>query len=68
VLWGLTQHVDSLSAALGLEEQNLSTRYGIGSNEYHSIDGSGGGDTTATNAAVTQMLFRSSASTARSPS
>ena len=56
VLFGLTQHVNSMDAALRVERQNLRSHYGIASNQYHFIDGSGGGDTTATNTAVTRML------------
>ncbi|MGA8535048.1 MAG: D-alanyl-D-alanine carboxypeptidase [Candidatus Tumulicola sp.] len=65
VLFGLTRHVNSLDAALGVERRNLQASYGIPSSEYHFVDGSGGGDTTATNDAVTRMLeglARSSAS------
>jgi D-alanyl-D-alanine carboxypeptidase/D-alanyl-D-alanine carboxypeptidase/D-alanyl-D-alanine-endopeptidase (penicillin-binding protein 4) len=31
-------------------------RWGIPSSQYHFVDGSGGGETTATNVAVTKML------------
>jgi D-alanyl-D-alanine carboxypeptidase len=57
VLLGLTRGVDNMQAALALERKNLATNYGIPNDEFHFIDGSGGGDTTATNQAVTQMLF-----------
>ena len=56
VLFGLTQGVNSMDAALRAERQDLSAKYGIASSQYHFIDGSGGGDTTATNVAVTRML------------
>jgi D-alanyl-D-alanine carboxypeptidase len=57
VLWGLTQGVDNLADALGVEQPNLSSNYGIAPSEYHFVDGSGGGDTTASNRAVTHMLI-----------
>lgn len=56
VLFGLTRGANSMPAALVVERQNLATHFGIASTEYHFVDGSGGGDTTATSAAVTQML------------
>ncbi|HVA33219.1 MAG TPA: D-alanyl-D-alanine carboxypeptidase, partial [Candidatus Baltobacteraceae bacterium] len=54
VLFGLTHKVDTMPGALQIEQKNLEARYGIASSEYHFVDGSGGGDTTATNAAVTK--------------
>lgn len=57
VLLGLTRGVDNMQDALALERKNLATNYGIPNDEFHFIDGSGGGDTTATNHAVTQMLL-----------
>ncbi len=56
VLFGLTHGVDNMSDALKVERQNLAAHYGIADNQYHFIDGSGGGDSTATNDAVTHML------------
>lgn len=56
VLFGLTRGVDSMSAALRIERQNLAQHYGIQATQYHFVDGSGGGDTWATNGAVTHML------------
>jgi D-alanyl-D-alanine carboxypeptidase len=56
VLFGLTQGVDNMSDALQVERRNLVMRYGIPLNEFHFVDGSGGGSTTATNRAVTRML------------
>jgi len=56
VLFGVAHHVDSMPAALQLERATLASQYGIAPNAYHFVDGSGGGDTTATNVAVTQML------------
>ncbi|MGH7917552.1 MAG: D-alanyl-D-alanine carboxypeptidase [Candidatus Binataceae bacterium] len=53
---GLTQGLDNISAALDAEQQNLASHYGITRDEYHFVDGSGGGDTSAINRAVTQML------------
>lgn len=56
VLLGVKNHANSMSSALAFERENLRARWGVTSNEYHFIDGSGGGETTATSAAVTQML------------
>jgi PBP4 family serine-type D-alanyl-D-alanine carboxypeptidase len=56
LLYGLTQGVDNMRAALAAENKNLQANYGISNADHHFIDGSGGGDTTATNIAVTQML------------
>jgi D-alanyl-D-alanine carboxypeptidase len=56
VLYGLTQGVDDLQGALTAEKKNLQTNYGISPAEYIFVDGSGGGDSTATNPAVTHFL------------
>jgi PBP4 family serine-type D-alanyl-D-alanine carboxypeptidase len=57
VLFGLTQGVDNMNDALKVERNNLVTHYGIPADEFHFVDGSGGGLTTATNHAVTKMLI-----------
>jgi D-alanyl-D-alanine carboxypeptidase len=57
VLYGLTQGVDTMSDALKVERKDLATNYGIPEDEYHFVDGSGGGPTTAVNRAVTKMLI-----------
>lgn len=56
VLLGVKNDAASMPAALAFERKNLRARWGIPSNLYHFVDGSGGGDTTATNVAVTKML------------
>jgi D-alanyl-D-alanine carboxypeptidase len=56
VLFGLTQNVDNMSDALAVERKSLAANYGVPAGEYHFVDGSGGGPSTATTAAVTQML------------
>jgi D-alanyl-D-alanine carboxypeptidase len=56
LLFGLTRGVDNMDDALKVEKANLISNYGIPKDEFHFVDGSGGGDTTATNRAVTQML------------
>jgi len=56
VLWGLTQHVDNMKDALAVERKNLTASYGVPAGQFTFVDGSGGGPTTATNVAVTQML------------
>ena len=39
-----------------VELQTLASQYGIASSSVHFVDGSGGGDTTATGTAVTRLL------------
>ncbi len=56
VLLGLTQKVDNMKDALAIEEKNLLANYSIAAKEYHFVDGSGGGPTTASDFAVTRML------------
>jgi len=56
VLFGVTHGANSMPAALSVERKNLATRFGIPASDYHFVDGSGGGDTTATSTAVTKML------------
>ena len=56
LLFGLAHGVDNMSDALNVEAKNLVSNYGIPAGEFTFLDGSGGGDTTATNVAVTQML------------
>ena len=56
MLFGLTQGVDNMKDALAIEKQNLVSNYGISATQFNFIDGSGGGDTTASNFAVTRML------------
>ena len=64
LLFGLTQGVDSMDAALAKEQGVLASRYGITPAEYDFVDGSGGGETRALNRAVTRMLDVMSRSTA----
>jgi D-alanyl-D-alanine carboxypeptidase len=56
VLNGLAHGVNTVPSALQVERRILASHYGIASSQYHFIDGSGGGDTSATNGAVTHML------------
>src|SRR5579872_132473 len=56
MLLGVTENANTFDGALAFERRNLLAHYGIASSSYRFFDGSGGGDTTATNAAVTQML------------
>jgi D-alanyl-D-alanine carboxypeptidase len=56
LLYGLTQGADDMKSALAAEKKNLRTDYGIRPAEYSFVDGSGGGQTTATNPAVTRFL------------
>jgi D-alanyl-D-alanine carboxypeptidase len=56
LLFGLTQGADNMDDALKVERENLVSNYRIPDESFHFVDGSGGGPTTATNEAVTQML------------
>ncbi len=56
VLFGLTRGVDSMPAALAVEQEVLSQRFGLDPSQYRFLDGSGGGETTATNKVVTAMV------------
>ncbi len=56
VLYGLTQGVNNMDASLAVERQTLETQFGIPGNEFHFVDGSGGGLTTGTNKAVIKIL------------
>ena len=58
LLWGTTQGVDNMDDALAAERENLIGNFGIPGDEFFFIDGSGGGNTTATNRAVTQFLIK----------
>ncbi len=56
VLFGLTRGVDNMPDALVVERDALTNEYGIPGDQFFFVDGSGGGLTTATTAAVTTML------------
>jgi D-alanyl-D-alanine carboxypeptidase len=56
LLYGVTQGADDMTSSLAAEKVNLQTNYGIDPSEYSFVDGSGGGETTAINRAVTHML------------
>lgn len=56
VLFGLTQGVDTMDAALAVEQNVLTQKYGLDPKGFHFVDGSGGGPTTATNGTVTHFV------------
>lgn len=58
LLWGTTQGVDNMDAALAAERENLIGNFGLPGDGFFFIDGSGGGETTATNPVVTQFLIK----------
>ena len=58
MLLGLTRGVDNQAAALEKERALLADRYGVEGSTFHFIDGSGGGESTATTRAVTTILSR----------
>ncbi len=56
LLYGVTQGADDMDSALAAEKKNLKANYGIKPAEYFFVDGSGGGESTATSRAVTHLL------------
>ncbi len=56
VLYGLTKGARSMIESLNVEKKVLDKKYGISPSEYHFIDGSGGGETKATNTAIIKWL------------
>lgn len=57
MLFGLARNGSTtLTGALSAEQSELQTMFNIPSNQYHFIDGSGGGDTTASGTAIISML------------
>lgn len=56
MLFGKAKGQTTFAGALAAEQQVLATQFGIPADQMHFIDGSGGGETTATPAAVTHML------------
>lgn len=57
MLWGLTKNNSTtMAAALSAEQTELQSTFGISPSQYHFVDGSGGGETTATASAVISMM------------
>ena len=57
MLFGLAKNGSTtMTASLAAEQSELSSTFNISPSQYHFIDGSGGGDTTANGAAVIAML------------
>jgi D-alanyl-D-alanine carboxypeptidase len=57
VLFGLAWNgANSMSGALAAEQIELPAQFGVPVDQLHFVDGSGGGDTTATGAAIIAML------------
>lgn len=56
VLLGLAKGVRTMTDSLRIERNLLEKSYGIDKKTFNFIDGSGGGDTKATNATVTKWL------------
>ncbi|MGD9634767.1 MAG: D-alanyl-D-alanine carboxypeptidase/D-alanyl-D-alanine-endopeptidase [Pirellulales bacterium] len=56
MLFGLTQGVRSMQASLDAERKLLGEDFHIAGDEFHFIDGSGGGDSAATPDAVVSFL------------
>ncbi|HAT1596420.1 TPA: peptidase S13 [Legionella pneumophila] len=57
VLYGLTKGVRSMIESLNVEKKILAKKYGIYPSEYQFVDGSGGGETKASNMAIIKWLM-----------
>ncbi|AMP93988.1 D-alanyl-D-alanine carboxypeptidase/D-alanyl-D-alanine-endopeptidase [Legionella pneumophila] len=57
VLYGLTKGVRSMTESLNVEKKILAQKYGILPSEYQFVDGSGGGETKASNMAIIKWLM-----------
>jgi len=67
MLLGVRHNARTMQSALLAERRNLQTRWGIAPAQYHFVDGSGGGETTASAVAVTTMLQELAASREAAP-
>ncbi|UUO08890.1 D-alanyl-D-alanine carboxypeptidase/D-alanyl-D-alanine-endopeptidase [Blastopirellula sp. J2-11] len=56
ILLGVHNGVDTLENALKVEAKALQANFAISPNDYHFVDGSGGGDSSATPKAIGQLL------------
>lgn len=56
MLYGVSKGVTTFPAALAVELEQIATAFRIPLEELHFIDGSGGGETRATNGAVIRLL------------
>lgn len=56
VLFGLTRGARDMAGSLAAERGVLASDFGIGADRFRFIDGSGGGDTSATGDAVVSLL------------
>lgn len=56
VLFGLTQGVDTMAGSLAAEKNTLAGEFGVPADEIAFVDGSGGGQSAATMAAITTLL------------
>ncbi|EAQ79699.1 D-alanyl-D-alanine carboxypeptidase/D-alanyl-D-alanine-endopeptidase [Blastopirellula marina] len=56
LLYGVHNGVDTLESALKLEAKTLRAQFGISPSEIHFVDGSGGGVSSATPAAIGRLL------------
>lgn len=56
MLFGVAKGASTLAAAQTAEKKTLATKFGIPARELHFVDGSGGGDTTATAPSIIKLL------------
>lgn len=56
VLFGVAKGASTMEGALAAERETLASQFDIPASQLHFIDGSGGGDTTATSPAVIKLL------------
>ena len=57
MLYGVSKGVATFPAALAAELEQIATAFQVKPEELHFVDGSGGGDTQATNGAVIGLLY-----------
>lgn len=58
MMFGLTKGVNTQAQALAAERDVLVDALGLSADGFHFVDGSGGGETTATNTTVTSLLLQ----------
>lgn len=56
LLYGTTQHADTMQGALDAEKKTLAKEFKIAPDQYMFVDGSGGGDSAATPTAIVSFL------------
>lgn len=58
MLYGVENNVKTLDQSLAVEAKTLQSQFDIAPEQYHFVDGSGGGDSTATPQAIAKLLAK----------